>query len=328
MLTADGYSVVIIFYEGNPFSRRYISDLNEGRSANPENYPAISISVYKSGSPLFYLFDECEPQEAGFSAKIPEGFVKENSFKGEKTAAGLKYTIRMNHTLPSGDKIDASLTFLSKNQDLKALLNQTGKEEDDHIWNLVSPCCEVKGEIKVSGYKEHEIEVNGVGYHDHNVGFEPMKNSFTEWYWGRYHLQGSTLVYYLMNEHNKWTNKAWLISDGEEIRSLKTRMNDSDRQTNMFGLKSCRAFTFFDDETELYLQKDRVTDDGPFYQRFEGRLIVNRREKIEECRGISEYIYPSRIYNKLFWPLVNMRIAYPGKTHWVQKNPVLYRWTW
>jgi carotenoid 1,2-hydratase len=31
---------------------------------------------------------------------------------------------------------------------------------------------------------------------------------------------------------------------------------------------------------------------------------------------------------KIFWPLVNMRIQYPGKTHWVQKSPRLYRWTW
>jgi carotenoid 1,2-hydratase len=105
-------------------------------------------------------------------------------------------------------------------------------------------------------------------------------------------------------------------------------MESTNLQRNLFGLKSCRAFTFYDDQTELYLHKDRVTDDGPFYQRFEGRLIAKTGEKIEECRGISEYIYPSRIYNKLFWPLVNMRIAYPGKAHWVQKKPRLYRWTW
>lgn len=329
LLTTDGYSVVIIFYEGNPFSRRYISELNHGQSASPGNYPAISLSVYKQGKPLFYLFDECEPSDAGFSSEQPEGFVKGNSFKGESTSDGYRYSIRLNQELPSGDKIDASLSFLCNKWDAAALLNQTAQIGEDHIWNLISPRCGVIGEIKIWGYKEYEMDIEGIGYHDHNVGFEPMKDSFTEWYWGRYHLPNSTLVYYLMNEHNKWKYKAWLITEGEKIRSLKTQIDVSDLQTNMFGLKSSRVFTFFDDETELFLQKDRVTDNGPFYQRFEGRLIAKSGgDTIEECRGISEYIYPSRIYDKRFWPLVNMRIAYPGKKHWVQKNPVLYRWTW
>ncbi len=327
LLTAKGYSVVIIFYDGNPFSRRYINNLNEGGPAKPHNYPAISISVYKGGEPLFYLFEECEPEQAGFSAMLPEGFVMNNSFKGEKTSGGLQYNISLNHILPSGDHIDASLNFRSDLWNSAKIISEPESMEN-HIWNMVSPRCEVSGKINISGFNDHEIELTGLGYHDHNVGFEPMKDSFTEWYWGRYHLPNSTLIYYLMNEKNEWDHKAWLIGEGGLIRRLNTRMEDSDLQKNMFGLNSSRVFTFFDDKTELYLQKDRVTDNGPFYQRFEGRLIARAGKKIEECRGISEYIYPSRIYNKLFWPLVNMRIAYPGKKHWVQKNPVLYRWTW
>ena len=326
-LSSGGYSVVIIFYDGNPFSRRYISEMDGGQSANPGKYPALSLSVYKKGKPLFYLFDECDPAETGFSEEQPAGFVKKNSFSGSKTAAGLKYDIILNQKLPSGDKIEASLSFASQSWDASEFVKVSGGKAD-HIWNLVGPRCEVSGEIKISGFEEHQIDVAGTGYHDHNVGFEPMKESFTEWYWGRYHLSQSTLVYYLMNEHGTWKYKAWLIGLRGGIRQLETKMKSANLQRNLFGLKSCRAFIFYDDHTELYLQKDRVTDDGPFYQRFEGRLIAKTDEKIEECRGISEYIYPSRIYNKLFWPLVNMRIAYPGKAHWVQKNPRLYRWTW
>lgn len=326
-LSSDGYSIVIIFYDGNPFSRRYISAMNKGNSPKPEDYPALSLSVYKKGKPLFYLFDECNPYEVVFSKVKPEGFIKNNSFSGTKSPAGLNYDITLNQTLPCGDKIEASLTFFSESWNASELLKDSEKSED-HLWNLVSPRCEVRGEIKISGYKEHQINVAGIGYHDHNVGFEPMKESFTEWYWGRYHLPESTLVYYLMNEMGVWENRAWLFGKDHGIRELKTQMDKSDLQSNLFGLTSRRAFTFYDDRIELYLQKDRIIDDGPFYQRFEGRLIANTGEKIKECRGISEYIYPSRIYNKIFWPLVNMRISYPGKKHWVQKSPILYRWTW
>lgn len=327
LLSSGGYSVVIIFYDGNPFSRRYISALNGDEAAKPGTYPAISLSVYHKGEPLFYLFDECEPSDAHFSRETPKGHVKGNSFSGSKTSVGFSYDIILDQTLPSGDSIEASLTFTCKNWNASDMTKDADSKED-HAWNLVSPRCDVNGEIEISGYKEQHIHIHGTGYHDHNVGFEPMKESFTEWYWGRYHLTDSTLIYYLMNELGTWTYKAWLIEDSGKIRRLQTRKETRNIQRNLFGLKTYRAFIFFDDNSEFYLQKDRVSDDGPFYQRFEGRLIARTGEKIEECRGISEYIYPSRIYNRLFWPLVNMRIAYPGKAHWVQKSPVLYRWTW
>lgn len=327
LMSGGGYSVVIIFYDGNPFSRRYISDLDGSEPASPGNYPAISLSVYHNGKPLFYLFNECEPSEAQFSRDTPSGNVKRNSFSGSKTPNGFSYDIILNQTLPSGDSIGASLTFTCNNWNASELTRDAGNKAD-HIWNLVSPRCDVRGEIEISGYREQLIKINGTGYHDHNVGFEPMKDSFSEWYWGRYHMTNSTLVYYLMNELGTWKNKAWLIGENGEVRHLKTRKEKEHLHHNFFGLKSYRAFTFYDDHSEFFLQKDRISDDGPFYQRFEGRLIANEEGKIDECRGISEYIYPSRIYNKLFWPLVNMRIAYPGKAHWVQKSPVLYRWTW
>ena len=34
----------------------------------------------------------------------------------------------------------------------------------------------------------YNIALNGLGYHDHNVGFEPLKDSFKDWYWGRVHF--------------------------------------------------------------------------------------------------------------------------------------------
>lgn len=326
-LTADGYSVVIIFYDGNPFSRRYISAINSGNTTLPGDFPAISVSVYHKGKPLFYLFDECTPDEAYFSKDEPVGSVKKNSFRGSKTPFGFQYDIVLNQTLPSGDRIVADIMFKS-NEWNAAEMADDGAQNADHIWNLISPRCEVDGEIEISGYSDKKIEITGTGYHDHNVGHEPMKESFKEWYWGRYHLTESTLVYYLMNERGGWSYKAWLIGEDGDIRNLNTKIENDNLQMNLFGLKTWRAFTFYDEKSEFYLQKDRVSDNGPFYQRFEGRLMAKKGEHIEECRGISEYIYPSRIYNKLFWPLVNMRIRYPGNAHWVQKSPVLYRWTW
>ncbi|WP_322570634.1 hypothetical protein [Rhodohalobacter sp.] len=57
-------------------------------------------------------------------------------------------------------------------------------------------------DLAVRGKKvEQDITFSGIGYHDHNIGQEPMKESFRDWYWGRYHFEEFTLVYYLMQKH-------------------------------------------------------------------------------------------------------------------------------
>ena len=38
----DSVEIVVIFYEGNPFSRRYIQHQQNGASATPSNFPAHS----------------------------------------------------------------------------------------------------------------------------------------------------------------------------------------------------------------------------------------------------------------------------------------------
>jgi carotenoid 1,2-hydratase len=201
-------------------------------------------------------------------------------------------------------------------------------DKGDHTWNLILPICNVSGELHISGYYQEKIEFSGTGYHDHNTGSEPMKNSFEEWYWGRYHTRGAALIYYLMHENGAWQKRAWLIEKGGKTTTLSDRIEPGLREWTPFGLKTARKIEFAGEGIEAVLQKKQVTDEGPFYRRFEGEMMIKKSDKLEKALGISEYIRPSRIYNRLFWPLVNMRIKYPGKAHWVQKSPRLYRWTW
>lgn len=326
--TADGYSLVVIFYDGNPFSRRYIESLSSEKHAAAGQFPAISISIYKNSTPLFYCFEEVEPGEASFSSLMPEGSVLNNRFEGTMDDKYLAYSIRLNHIMVNGDSITGNLQFNSKliRRGLQKLFS--GSEYSKHTWNLVQPACLVSGELKLGGSTPKTITIDGWGYHDHNRGEEPMKESFDEWYWGRYHFSNTTLVYYLMRENKHWDKKAWLIDKSGSVIPMSESISLNDKSTSIFGLSSSRKIEFNTDRHHALLQLDEMIDNGPFYQRFNGRIVLKMDEKIEQARGISEYIYPSRIYNKLFWPLVNMRIKYPGKAHWVQKSPILYRWTW
>ena len=324
--SADGYKFVVIFYEGNPFSRRYIQAQENGFFNEADQYPAISISVYKDDQPIYYSFREVDAQSAVFSMDVPSGTIENNRFEGRSKQTHLEYTLDLDQTLPTGDSIKANLTFTA---DLysKPYFPASDSDSSAHEWNLVMPSGHVHGTIQISGYHEEEIQFKGLGYHDHNLGFEPMKENFTEWYWGRYHMENSTFVYYLLSKKGKWEKKAWLINKRGDVK-ICDKIELSNYGVSLFGLKTAREILTQAGESEIYLQLDETLDSGPFYQRFGGRLLINTGDRVEESRGISEYIKPARIYDKVFWPLVSMRIAYPGKQHWVQKNPVLYRWTW
>lgn len=325
--SVDGYSIVIIFYEGNPFSKRYIKGIKNKKNNLAEGYPAISISLYKDGKPLFYAFEEMAPDRCNFSEIKPAGNIGSNKFVGEKNETRTIYSVKLDQKMINGDEIKGELTFTSHSSEIRLADNST-ELPSNHTWNLIQPDSDVSGDISIEGYRNEKISFKGKGYHDHNFGCEHMKHSFGEWYWGRYHFEDSTLVYYLMYKNGIWEKKAWLFGEDGSVKKIEEKIELSAYQLSMFGLSSARKIEFEQGNFKAILQLDHLMDNGPFYQRFEGRLLADYKGKPFQTRGISEFFKPARIYNRLFWPLVDMRIKYPGEKHWVQKSPVLYRWTW
>ena len=334
-ISVDGYSLVVIFYDGNPFSRRYIQALQStesGKSGLAADYPAVSISIYKGGKHIYYSFEEVNPSDAHFSPDKPEVRIAGNSLYGDREGNVLKYQLNLDQKLPNGDRLAGKLTFSSET-DAGIILSGTDKEfsskikQETHEWNLVQPKAIVTGSMKISGYHEEQISFDGIGYHDHNLGREPMKDSFEEWYWGRYHFDQYTVAYYLMKEQGEWKKHAWIWSEAGKCLEISD-IGLSNYGFNPFGLYTARVIQFTRGDLSFHLHQDRVVDSGPFYQRFLGRAILKKGDHFEDADGISEYIRPGRIYNRFFWPLVDMRIAYPNEVHWVQKSPMLYRWTW
>jgi len=326
------YSFVIIFYEGNPFSSRYLNALT-GRAPGSQlahDYPAISISVYRSGIPVYYGFREVKPEQARFSRQEAKGQVEECFFHGEEYNNTLTYTVILTQTLPGGDEISGHLKFHSPA--FTASLDDPVNRAENHFrhrWGLIQPVADVDGLITISGYKNETIRFSGKGYHDHNVGSEPMENSFDEWYWGRFHFADRTLIYYLMNHGGSWEQKAWLIDRTSSVEPLMKQIHLDDYSWNLFGLKSARTIRIEGERSQAHIQHDLILDNGPFYQRFQSHGVLHSRYGTDQAIGICEYIRPSRIASRLFHPLVSMRISYPDRSsHWVQKRPTLYRWTW
>lgn len=339
--TDGSYRLVVIFYEGNPFSRRYLEALEERGGASPEEYPALSISLYREGETLFYSFTEYAPGEAEFKDRSPEMRIGSNRLLMEGNGGEVTYRLELDERLPAGDTLSGELLFRGPPPDPALFRGEStagsgAPAVEGHRWNLALPRARVEGALTLGGPagRSREISFRGTGYHDHNSGDKPLAEAFREWYWGRFHFEAGTLVYYAMNMRHGVRHRAWLLGrDGRRIRCRLDEMDLEDRGRTLFGLRPARRIRMSagSDEAACTVQQAGVLDSGPFYQRYDSRAFLSLpgAGAIESDSGFAEYLNPGRISRRVFRPLVDMRIHYRQEgPHWVQRSRTLYRWTW
>ncbi|MEX1212706.1 MAG: hypothetical protein WEA36_07660 [Balneolaceae bacterium] len=324
---------VLIFYEGNPFSSRYLNAVRRGEQRRAQEFPAVSLSVYHRGKPVYYVFEEVHLDDALIQAPERMSMAGCQWTFSEENGEWV-YLLKMDHQMPSGDTLTGSIKMQSPPFDKHLEGDLRGVSIDatpsgNHRWNPVQPDSRVSGHLSITGYRPHEMDLSGRGYHDHNVGSEPMSESFERWYWGRFHLPEQTFIYYLMKENGVWERRAWLLSV-DRITELSSGLWVlEDKERNCFGLDSPRRLRYEDEKFSLQIDQADRLDNGPFYQRYASRLLFRDGEAIFQSEGISEVIRPNRIDWRWVRPLVDMRIRYPDRPpHWVQRSSRLYRWTW
>lgn len=327
------WSIVVIFYDGNPFSPKYISELSKGsgsHSALPKHFPAISVSLYRNGKAEYYSFLEYGEDRFHWDEEEQTGSVGSNFFKRSITGDELEYELLLTQTLDSGHSINAKLKFTSQKLPEDLLSHESAGEK--HFWNLIQPRARVTGSITVEGKQmDRNILFNGDGYHDHNTGFEPMKDSFDEWYWGRFHFRDFTLIYYIMNGlDGSQQHEAWLFdNESQQVLEKFDQVKLDYHVVNRFGLNTSRKLEIISSTSEITIQQNKLIDSGPFYQRFLSDAIMKREGRVFPSLGISEYIKPEKIYEEKYWWMVKMRLRFmEEKPHWVQKSKMLYQWTW
>lgn len=327
-LSIDGkYSFVVIFYHDNPFSTEKIRKL-ENDPDKKGFHPAISVSLYRNKKTVYYSFLEFNEDEFNWDGNELKLSIQNNFFKYDLNGNNFSFVLNLDQELASGYKVRGTIKG-SGGLSPSSLINSESR--DQHTWNLILPVFDFKSEMIIDGLdgKDHMI-AEGKGYHDHNTGNEPMKDSFKEWYWGRYHCKDFTLIYYLMEKYGSQQLEAWLIDvENQTVLEYLTEADWSYKTRNWFGLNSARKIDLNSSQVSVNIQlKDKI-DDGPFYQRFIGESIFNYNGQVHAAHGISEYIYPENIHNKIFWPLVHMRLRYMDQSpHWVQKSGLMYPWTW
>ncbi|HHM02215.1 MAG TPA: hypothetical protein ENJ15_04325 [Caldithrix abyssi] len=87
-----------------------------------------------------------------------------------------------------------------------------GAGEESFEWVVHTPYAPATAELKFSG-KTHIL--NGLGYHDYNGGSINLKQSLRYWFWGKYYLRDSLIVYgYIQDRYNN-SKKLLLRADKE-----------------------------------------------------------------------------------------------------------------
>lgn len=324
----DGeYQFVIIFYHVNPFSVRYIEELRDS-NVKAQDHPAISISVYHKSKTVYYSFLEFDPEDFSWDEQELECTVESHSFNYRPKKNEIAVNIKLSQKLASGHYLSATLRGEADRTNPNLIQSESG---DQHRWNLIFPKINWDVDMTFKGIEgEKEVEFEGVGYHDHNTGNEPMKDSFNDWYWGRFHFKDFSLVYYLMQKKTENQFEGWLIdSNNKTVLEYFTQVDMEYFGRSLFGLKSAQKINLKGTEVTVNINcKDKI-DNGPFYQRFYSNSVIKYKGQVHAAHGISEYIYPKNIYNQLYWPLIHMRLRYENEEpHWVQKSSLMYPWTW
>lgn len=321
------WSFAIIFYQGNPFSTNYIQGKYTKKS---EEYPALSISVYKNGKAEYYSFLEF-PKSLFLYDEEDDIHLSIGgcAFHRKTLADTIEYEVNLNQNLESGHSIVGKLKFIG-DRSSNSLIHSEAKG-DKHYWNLLQPRCKVVGSFKIAGKTDtYHVGFHGDGYHDHNVGHEMMSESFKDWYWGRFHFPKYTIVYYIMNGYHTKQHQAWLISrDNQELAGVFDKIELNSLKKNVLGLESFREIRLSGLLGDLTIHNKRVIDNGPFYQRYLSLAEFTDNSGVSKQIGISEYIHPQKIEEEKYWWMVRMRLRYlREKAHWVQKSKMFYEWTW
>ena len=252
-----------------------------------------------------------------------------SSFKRHKVFQEMEYEVQLNQRLDSGHSINGKLKFIATRISPKLLEKQENKEK--HVWNLLQPKAKVVGNFKIQGKTDdYHVAFHGKGYHDHNLGDEPMGHSFKDWYWGRIHIENETLLFYIMNGYDETQHEALFI-DGENqkvssyIDSIELKMPTR----TLLGLNYYKEIHLSGIRGNLVVQLKNRVDNGPFYQRFMAEVFYADEASKKRYTGFAEYINPREIENETYWWMVRMRLRFMReKAHWVQKSKFFYELTW
>lgn len=308
-ISDDGYSVVITFFCGLPFSPYYnekIVQMQEGKGiADPKQHTAFYFCLYKNNKLLAYVLSEYSEKHF-FAALDQTKVIIGNNILVHSSDKG--FSIKIDDLALWGRKIKGEVCF--QPEFFPKIDWLTGEHE--HVWNCVAPRCKVNGELTITGLvKKRKIKFFGIGYHDHNYGNRPMHHDISRWHWGRLHTKDQTAIYYITESKNDPKPFLMVLKNNGEVFYLGQANYDFKQKKDLMGVEYFSQINLApkgENGFSLDIFKTQTVDQGPFYLRFLADYKLKSSKSVTENIGFAEAFEPQKLFIKAFWPFIKMPI--------------------
>lgn len=322
-LSDDGNeAVVIVFLDNFIFSPRYNAirkpSLN-GSTAESENrrFPAVSITYYRGGKPVYRTVNEYPAEEFAASENSPECRIGKNSFSYESATYGSGYVVSLDLPLSKNRRLKADFEWLSIETDFESA--PFCYEESSHCWNMVAPRSDVSGKITVvdSGGRKRDVRTfRGTGYHDHNLDNRWLAKTVRDWHWGRAHFADCTAIFYRYSEiaDENPSTRLFVIRDGE-LQTRNVNYVEQNYVRDKFGIRYPTSLHLVSEDNILLDSKPLKVIDSSFYHlRFLSSITLKLADgKEHHTTGINEFIAPKALKHRWLNWLSDLRTGRNGK---------------
>lgn len=327
-LSDDGReAIIIVFLDNFIYSPRYNRENSDNvgldlDSRPHERFPAIAVTYYRDGKPLYRAVNEYSNNEFGASEYVPECRIGDSSFRMETASYGSGYLISLDIPLSRNRRLKADLEWLSIESNFRP--GSFCIENDRHFWNLVTPRSDVTGKLAVSGptgKQSSSFTFRGTGYHDHNLDNRWLARTISNWHWGRGHFADCTAVFcrYCEVGDEDPSAKLILVRDGG-LHEMEVQYDEQNYVRDKFGIRYPNSLRLVaEDKTKLTVKPLRVIDSSFFYLRFLNEIVlIQKTGEINRTTGISEFFAPAALRHRWLNWLSDIRTGKNGKGPLVQ----------
>lgn len=311
---ARGLSVVFIWFSGFAFSPYYLGHYEAWKASlrddhpQPAHYAGFSFHLYEHGREVVNFIREgrdgmFEAETSGIGVRF-----EKNVFTYDPATDC--YLLTIDFSFPAKQmKVSGSFVFRPQHRfDYRFDHDTSDRPAARNQWVLSVPKAGVEGRLSIetsSSGKRRHLDFHGKGYHDHNLGAAPVYESIDRWYWGRAFSGRYDLVYYVMflRDGNATPLAVMMLHDQERgTRKIYDRIDVSESRfrKGLFAPSHGEILRLQADTVTVEVRHRTALDSGPFYLRYQSSLTMDiEGERIDETRGISEFLDPEALQSKV-----------------------------
>lgn len=272
----DGrHAVTVIAFIGSVFSPAYAAARRRGL-ADPLNHCAINVALY-GDKVRRWCFTE---YGQGSVQRTSQTFVLGHN-QVRRTADSLVFDI--DDRTPLGRALRGRISLkLRPGLDQPVALDT----EQKHLWWPVSPHASIEVALDKPG-----LAFRGRGYHDANMGHEPLEQAFRRWSWSRTYTGDNTIVAYdcQLRGEARVRPRTWRFSNSgaQTLTATQPGMAFGDLPRTRWWLRP-------NVRTPGPVEIARTLEDTPFYMRY----LLQPTHGGPAAESVCEYLDLDRFRNR------------------------------